>query len=107
MDSKNSSNSITEDCTLGEAATKFLIGLPPDKRQKTQPEVNKFVRWYGEKRLINGLTVPEVSSYAEQVNSTATNPAERLEPVKDFLTYSYKQGFIRTKLATHIKFKKT
>ena len=107
MASKNIPNSIAKDCTLGEAATKFLISLPSDKRLKTQQEVNKFVRWYGEKRLIDGLTVPEVSSYAEQINFTATDPAERLEPVKDFLTYAHKQGFTRIKLATHIKFKKT
>ncbi len=107
MASKNTSDAIAENCTLGEAATKFLISLPSDKRPKAQQEVNKFVRWYGEKRLINGLTVPEVSNYAEQINSTATDPAEKLEPVKDFLTYANKQGLARTKLATHIKFKKT
>jgi len=107
MTSKDSPNPITEDQTLGEVATKFLIVLPSDKRPILQQEVNKFIRWYGEKRLINSLTIPEVSSYAEQINATATNPSERLEPVKEFLAYAHKQGFIRTKLATHIKFKKT
>jgi transcription elongation factor GreA len=107
MASKNTSNSITENFSLGEAATKFLISLTSDKRLTTQQEVNKFVRWYGEKRLIDGLTIPEVSSYAEQINSTATDPAEKLDPVKNFLTYAYKQGFTKIKLASHIKFKKT
>jgi transcription elongation factor GreA len=107
MTSKDISDSITEDRTLGEVATKFLIALSSDKRQALQQEVNKFIRWYGEKRLINSLTVPEVSSYSEQVNSTATNPSEKLEPVKEFLTYAHKQGFIKTKLAPNIKFKKT
>lgn len=104
---KNTSDPTPESCTLGEAATRFLTSLPPDKKQKSQQEVNKFVRWYGEKRLFDGLTVPEVSSYAEQINSTATDPAEKLEPVKDFLTYAHKQGLTIAKLAVHIKFKKT
>jgi transcription elongation factor GreA len=106
MASNNTSDSMPENCTLGEAATRFLISLPSDKRLKAQQEVNKFIRWYGEKRLINGLTVPEVSSYTEQINSTATDLAEKLESVKDFLDYAHKHGLIRTKLATHIKFKK-
>lgn len=92
--------------TLGEAATQFFISLPAEHRLKAQQEINKFIRWYGEKRLINELTAPEISSYVEQVNSSVTDPPERLVPVKDFLAYAFQQGFTRTKLAPQIKYKK-
>ena len=105
-DSKNTADSTPLSFTLGEAATQFFIGLPTEHKLKAQQEVNKFIRWYGEKRLINELTAPEISNYVEQVNSSAADPAERLEPVKDFLTYAFKQGFSRTKLAPQIKYKK-
>lgn len=104
---KDTPDSTPKSCTLGVAATRFLTSLPPDKKQDSQQEVNKFVRWFGEKRLFGGLTVPEISSYCEHINSTVTNPAEKLEPVKDFLSYTHKQGLTRTRLAIHIKFKKT
>ncbi len=92
---------------MGEAATKFLISLPPEQKLKAQQEANRFARWYGEKRPIHEMNATGVSGYVEHVTSSATNPAERLEPVKEFLSYAFKQGFIKTKLATEIKFKKT
>ena len=92
--------------TLAEATTEFLISLTPETRPQAQQGVNKFIRWYGDKRFISGLTIPEVSDYADYVNSSVTNPADRLEPVKTFLDFAYKQKLITTKLAPHIKFKK-
>lgn len=93
--------------TVGEAAIRFLVSLPPERKLKAQQEVNRFARWYGEKRLIHELTAPGVSGYVEHVTSSATDPAEKLEPVKEFISYAFKQGFIKTKLAPEIKFKKT
>jgi len=92
--------------TLAEATTKFLISLTPETRLHAQQGVNKFIRWYGDKKLISGLTIPEVSDYTDYVNNSVTDPADRLEPVKSFLDFAYKQKLITTKLATHIKFKK-
>lgn len=106
-DSISTSEPTIVNLTLGEAATRFFISLPPEHRLKAQQEVSKFSRWYGERRLINGLTAPGVSDYVDHVTSSATDPAERLEPVKEFLSYIFKQGFIRTKLAPEIKFKKS
>jgi transcription elongation factor GreA len=107
MPSKNNPELPLQNCTLGEAATKFLINLPAENKLKAQQEINKFVRWYGEKRLFNDLTALEVSTYAEQAQLSSTDSADKLEPVKEFLSYAFKQRYTGVKLAPHIKFKKT
>ncbi len=107
MASNNTEQSIPQNNSLGEAATQYLISLTPEKRLIAQQEVNKFVRWYGEDRKIHDLTVPEVSDYSDQIVYSASESANKLEPVKAFLSYAYKQGLIKTKLSVHIKTKKT
>jgi transcription elongation factor GreA len=105
--SKNTADSSSINCTLVEASTRFFITLSPESRLKTEQRISKFIRWYGEKRLLNELTAPEMSNYVEHINSSGTNPADNLEPVKDFLSYCYKEGLIGAKLAPQIKFKKS
>ncbi len=106
MISKNESRLTSSSISLGDAATQFLVNSPPDNRLKAQQEINKFVRWYGEERAFNGLTIPEIAYYAEKITSSTTELAEKLEPVKAFLAYAYKQGWTRTKLSVHLKIKK-
>lgn len=107
MVSKDSLHTASATGTLGEAVTKFLISLSPEKRLFAQQEVSKFVRWYGEERRIADLSVPEVENYSEQITCTTTEIAEKLEPVKSFLSFCHKQGFTKKKLSAHIKVKKT
>jgi transcription elongation factor GreA len=107
MASKNTPDSALSDYSLGEAATQFLLTLSSDERLKAQQEVYKFVRWYGEKRPLIGLTIPEVANYAEQITSSTTEVAEKLGIIKNFLTYTHKQGMTRKNLAVHLKSKKT
>jgi transcription elongation factor GreA len=107
MASKNTPDSALSDYSLGEAATQFLLTLSSDERLKAQQEVYKFVRWYGEKRPLIGLTIPEVANYAEQITSSTTEVAEKLGVIKNFLAYTHKQGMTRKNLAVHLKSKKT
>ncbi|MGD0353438.1 MAG: transcription elongation factor GreA [Dehalococcoidia bacterium] len=107
MASKNTPDSALSDYSLGEAATQFLLTLSSDERLKAQQEVYKFVRWYGEKRPLIGLTIPEVANYAEQITSSTTEVAEKLGIIKNFLTYIHKQGMTKKNLAVHLKSKKT
>jgi transcription elongation factor GreA len=106
MASKNKPDTAPSDYSLGEAATQFLLTLSSDERLKAQQEVYKFVRWYGEKRPLAGLTIPEVANYAEQITSSTTEVAEKLGIIKNFLTYTHKQGMTKKNLAVHLKSKK-
>jgi transcription elongation factor GreA len=106
MASKKIPDSDTSNYSLGEAATQFLLTLSSEERLKAQQEVYKFVRWYGEKRPLIGLTIPEVANYAEQITSSTTEVAEKLGIIKNFLAYAYKQGLTKKNLAVHLKSKK-
>ncbi len=92
---------------LGEAAALFLAKLSPRERGASQPEVNRFVRWYGGGRPFGGLTAPEVANFAERLSLSDTDYARRLELIRAFLAYGKKAGWSRTNLAIHLKARKT
>jgi transcription elongation factor GreA len=96
----------TSPATLREATSTFLASLPQESKLSSQQELNRFVRWFGEKRLLKDLTIPQISDYVEQINSLSKDSTEKLEPVKTFLAYALKKGLITIKLAAHIKIKK-
>jgi len=104
---KNAPDSAPSNYSLGQIATQFLLTLPSEERLRAQQEVYKFVRWYGEKRPLVGLTIPEVANYAEQITSSTTEVVEKLGIIKTFLAYAHKQGLTRTNLAVYLKSKKT
>jgi transcription elongation factor GreA len=92
--------------TLGEAAGLFLATLPPQEKEVSQPEVYKFVRWYGWDLPLQELRAPEVANYAERLALSDTDYAKKLEPVRAFLAYAKRMGWSRTNLAVHLKAKK-
>ena len=92
--------------SLGEAAGLFLAKLSPAEREVSQPEVYKFVRWYGWEQPLAGLTAPEVANYAERLSLSDTDYARKLELIRAFLVYAKKVGWSRTNLAIHLKIKK-
>jgi transcription elongation factor GreA len=106
MASKKAPDSYTSETNLGQAATQFLLTLSSEERLKAQQEVYKFVRWYGERRPLVDLTIPEVANYADQITSSTTEVPEKLGVIKSFLTYTHKQGMTRKNMAVHLKSKK-
>jgi transcription elongation factor GreA len=107
MASKKAADSAPTNYSLGQIATQFLLTLPSEERRGAQQEIYKFVRWYGEKRPLVGLTIPEVANYAEQITSSTIEVVEKLGIIKTFLAYAHKQGLTKTNLAIHLKSKKT
>ena len=99
-------SSDSQNLSLGEAASRFLAKLSPEGRETSQPEVYKFVRWYGWERHLVGLTAPEVANYAERLSLSDTDYVKKLELIRAFLVYAKKQGWSKTNLATHLKTKR-
>jgi transcription elongation factor GreA len=95
-----------ENPSLGEAASQYLAKLSSQERAASQPEVYKFVRWYGWERPFSGLAAPDVASYAEQQSLSDIDYARKLELIRAFLAYAKKEGWSRTNLATHLKSKR-
>jgi transcription elongation factor GreA len=98
--------SANQNPTLGEAASQFLAGLLAEERGVNQPEIYRFVRWFGRERLFSGLTAAEIDNYAEQLSLSDTEYVKKLGMVRNFLVYGKKKGWSKTNLATHLKTRK-
>jgi transcription elongation factor GreA len=94
------------DINLEEAASQFLARLTTRERETSQPEVYKFVRWFGRERALANLGGREVASYAERLSSSDTDYGRKLGQLRAFLAHARKMGWSRTNLAVHLKAKK-
>jgi len=106
MSSKSKPALPEKSYTLGEASAEFLISLTPEERDKAQPEITKFVRWYGDRRPMAGLTAQEVEDYSDKLTATISELPDKIDPIKEFLSFAYKKGFTKSKLAAHLKARK-
>lgn len=92
--------------SMGEAASCFLNSLAPDKREVSQQEVHRFVRWYGRERSLMDISAPEVANYAERLSISDTDYEKKLELIRAFLAYAKKEGWSSINLAVHLKARK-
>jgi len=97
---------ISQNPSLGEAATSFLATLPAKEGEAGQQAIYDFVRWYGWERPFVKITPREVAGYASQLSSLHTSYLKNIEMVRAFLYYARKQGWNKVNLAAQIKIKK-
>jgi transcription elongation factor GreA len=95
------------DASLSEAVTIFLASLSPDQKQESQQELSRFVRWFGGDRPLSQLTAMEVGNYCGGIGSAVTDLARRLESVRTFLSWAWKQKMTRSNLAVHVRASKS
>ncbi len=95
------------DLSLGEAIARFMNELPAEERAARQPEVQRFLRWFGAERLLSQLSAAEVEDYAEGVSRSDSDAAHKLVTVKEFLARAKKAGWTATNLGVNIKVRKT
>jgi transcription elongation factor GreA len=93
--------------TLGEAASQFLASLEVDEKSATQPDIDRFVRWFGSQRAISGLNAAEIENYAERLSQSDRDYSRKLETVKAFLAAARKSRWTKTNLGTNLKIRKT
>ena len=92
--------------TLSEAVTMFLATLSPGERQRSQHELNKFVRWYGGERRRAELSAREIGGYGSSISTHVTDAVNKLEPVRSFLAYAKKKKLVAVSLAPHLRVSK-
>jgi transcription elongation factor GreA len=92
--------------SLGEAASHFLANLSPGERETNQPEIYKFIRWFGWEQPFSSLTAAGVANYAERLSLSDTDYTRKLEMVRVFLNLARKEGWSKSNLATHLKARK-
>lgn len=98
--------SDNENLSLGEAASSYLANLSEEEKKISQPEVLKFVRWFGFESSLSGLAAAEIGNYAERLSLSDSDYIKKLEMVRAFLTYARNKGWSKTNLALHLKPKK-
>ena len=99
-------SNIEQDLSLNEAANHFLADLSPEERGSVQQEIYKFMRWFGAKRLLVGLTAAEVDNYSERLSLSDTDYIRKLDMVRSFLVHAKKKGWSKTNLSTHLRARK-
>ena len=99
-------DSGSQSLSLGEAASRFLVSLPPEAREVSQQEVYRFARWYGWERPFAELTAPDIANYAERLSLSDADYTKKLELIRDFLAYAKKEGWGKSNLAIHLRPKK-
>jgi transcription elongation factor GreA len=81
--------------------------LPESDRSFAQNQLRLFIRWFGGDHAVSALTGSEVNSFAERLAQTDRDFGDKIEPVKGFLTYAWKEKWSRENLSTAIKVKKS
>ncbi|MCX6003770.1 MAG: transcription elongation factor GreA [Chloroflexi bacterium] len=94
----------SENLSMSEVAGRYLAILPDEKKNAAQQEINNFIRWYGgrEKSFV-GLEGSAVGNYAERLSQTDADCVRKLELVRGFLAYAYKQHWCQENLSVSIR----
>jgi transcription elongation factor GreA len=93
-----------ESVSLGKAVGKYLAILPDEKKNAAQQEINNFIRWYGgSEKTLDLLEGSAVGNYAERLARTDAACVQKLDLVKGFLTYAYKQQWCKENLSVSIR----
>ena len=92
---------------LHDALLEFLSSRKDERRRQAQPELSRFVRWYGRDRMTASLLPVELEQYAQRgIAANSTNATERLELVREFLAFIYRKKYSDHNLATHVRLRK-
>ena len=89
--------------SLTQTLSQYLASLPAARQRDGRQELTRFVQWCGSDRGVGALTPYEIGEYGESASIWGADTADKLKPVKSFLTYLKKQGIIEVNLATHLK----
>ena len=92
--------------SLSEAVTVFLGSLVPEQSQDAQPELIKFIRWFGGERPIVELTALDVEKYGNSFSSSLSEPEKTIGPVRNFLAFAKKKKIITVSLSSHLRINK-
>ncbi|MQF48397.1 transcription elongation factor GreA [SAR202 cluster bacterium AC-647-N09_OGT_505m] len=93
---------------LSQALTQYLSTRQFHGGVDTQQELTKFIMWFGRDRAVDNLTPQDTASYGDRLaeSSGLQDTTERVQAIKDFLSYCYKSNFTQTPLAKHVRVRK-
>lgn len=90
--------------SFSEALSQYVtVKKNGKKTMDGHQEIGRFVAWIGRERLITDVIPSEVAEYAQYVGLGGSESAQRVAPVKIFLSFLKDQGWIETSLAPHLR----
>lgn len=90
--------------SLSEALTRFVAAKKNIKNTPTDhQELGRFVEWCGRSKPVLKVSPAEVAEYAQKIGLGGIESAQRLNPVKAFLSFWKEQGWIENGLAAHLR----
>ncbi len=90
--------------SFGEALSQYVtIKKSGKKSMDGHQEISRFITWVGRERPVRDVTPSEIAEYAQYVGLGGAESAQRLGPVKLFLTFLKTQGWVETSLAPHLR----
>ena len=94
---------------LSQALTQYLSTRQFQGGVDTQQELSKFIRWCGRDRAVDNLTPQDTASYGERLAEASgwQDTTVRVQAIKDFLSFCYKNNFTQTSLAKHVRVRKS
>ena len=89
---------------FGQYVSKHVVTMKGDKTE-TSKELHRFVQWCGPQKVMGDVTPSMIGDYVEKVIGSGTTPQapERLQAVRQFLTFAHKEKIIERKLAQHVR----
>ena len=93
--------------SLAAALSRYLTGTKKGHAREEQQELDRFIEWCGRDRGVDELTPPEVAEYAQSAGMWGADSAQKLKPVKSFLSYLKGGGLTSVSLAPHLKASRT
>ena len=90
--------------SVSEALSQFVtVKKNGKKAMDGHQEIGRFIAWIGRERMVSELTPSEVADYAHYVGLGGSESAQRISPVKTFLSFLKDQGMVETSLAPHLR----
>ena len=89
---------------FGQYVSKHVVSMKGDKAE-TSKELQRFVQWCGPQKSMGDVTPSMIGDYVEKVIGSGTTPQapERLQAVRQFLSFAHKEKIIERKLAQHVR----
>ena len=89
---------------FGQYVSKHVMTMKGDKTE-TSKELQRFVQWCGPQKSMGDVTPSMIGDYVERVIGSGTTPQapERLQAVRQFLSFAHKEKIIERRLAQHVR----
>ncbi len=97
---------MVTDLTVGDAIRNYISAMKPADRPTSAPVLQAFSRWFGPDRSIKEIDPVQLERYQEQMAASGQDPANKLEPLRHFLSDARSKKLIDVALASHVKIRR-